>query len=325
MSQENKRNPLDRLNYSGSLEPVIARISNTYGIGKPESFSTIGVGYEDCNVIIETEQGKYVAKMFEKGRTQEDTARYGVMMGRVMEADVRHPPILPLPSGGIIYTDGEANGLSLFLMKLIEGKTFFGINRAPNVEELRAIIEQAAKINNIDYHPSPLLDSWSIPNIHVMFDRVKQFIQSEDLRLVEDAIRRYDSIPVDDLPHCFVHGDFTKANLIKGDDGDIYVLDFSVANWYPRIQELAVIAASLLHDPKSAMSLREKTEIVAEEYSRLNPLTPEEQKYLYDYALADYAMKFMGSHQDMFINENDAPENEYWFNLGREGLRRELT
>ncbi len=53
---------------------------------------------------------------------------------------------------------------------------------------------------------------------------------------VEQAMARYAEILVDDLPHTFVHGDFTKANVLNGDDGKVYILDFSVANWYPRIQ-----------------------------------------------------------------------------------------
>lgn len=71
-----KRTPVDRLNYTGSLEPVIGRLNMAYGIGKPQDFSVIGVGYEDCNVIVETGQGKYVAKIFQKGRTPEEITRY---------------------------------------------------------------------------------------------------------------------------------------------------------------------------------------------------------------------------------------------------------
>ncbi len=47
---------------------------------------------------------------------------------------------------------------------------------------------------------------------------------------------------------------FVEGNTIKGDDGKIYIIDFSVANWYPRIQELAVMAANLLHE-KNGLSL----------------------------------------------------------------------
>ncbi len=103
----------------------------------------------------------------------------------------------------------------------------------------------------------------------------------------------------------------------------LYVIDFSVANWYPRIQELAVIAANLLHED-FGLSLAERCEQVAEEYNQLNPLTTEERRHLHAYALAGVAMEFMGSHQEKHVNGNDGEENDYWLNLGREGLRKEL-
>lgn len=157
-----------------------------------------------------------------------------------------------------------------------------------------------------------------------MFEKVKQYIEPEDLALVEQVIAAYDAIPVNDLPHSFVHGDFTKANVIKGEDGKIYILDFSVANRYPRIQELAVIVANLLHDNSEA-TLEQKCQQVAEEYSEFSLLTDEERKHLPAYALAGVAMEFMGAHQEKFINGNDTEETDYWLSLGRAGLRKALS
>lgn len=158
-----------------------------------------------------------------------------------------------------------------------------------------------------------------------MFHRVKQFIKPDDLNLVEQTIAKFKEIPVASLPHAFVHGDFTKANVMKGTDGKIYILDFSVANWYPRIQELAVIAANLLYVGADSISLRDRTELAVAEYGKFNPLEVEEVQHLYAYALAGVAMEFMGAHQEKFVNGNATQETEYWLNLGRNGLRSELA
>lgn len=313
--------PTGRLDYSGDLAPVIDDICKAYGIGNPSDFSVIGVGYEDCNVVISTDQDRFMAKMFAKTRKPGEIGRYAEIMQKVVEAGVHHPELVAVPNGGTIYRTGN---ISLALMRFVEGKTFYDLGRAPTDEERRAIIKQAAKINRIDYKPPYLFDSWAIPNIDVMFDKVRQFIEPDDLRLVEEVMRRYKEIPIDELPHAFVHGDIIKTNTIKGDDGKLYVIDFSVANWYPRIQELAVIAANLLHKDHG-LSLTERCEQVADEYDQLNPLTTEERRHLHAYALAGVAMEFMGSHQEKHVNGNDGEENAYWLNLGREGLRRELS
>ncbi len=317
------KTPMDRLNYSGSLEPVVDRLGKAYGIGRATEFSVIGVGYEDCNVIVSTDNGKFLAKIFSKVRTEPDIARYATIMERVVEAGVNHPPLLKNSNGNVVHKDPEANNLSLVLMKYIEGETFLELDRAPDDHERQAVIEQAAKVNKIDFHPSYLPDSWAIPNIQAMYDRTKQFVEAGDLTMVEEVIRRYKDIPVETLPNCFVHGDFTKSNVLKTPSGDIYILDFSVANWYPRIQELAVISANLLHDGGS--SLQGRTTQVAREYEKFNQLTDAERKFLFDYALAGVAMEFMGSYQEKFINGNDTEETDYWMTLGREGLRKELS
>lgn len=319
MSEQQK--PTDRLAYTGDLEPVIDRLCEAYGVGKPAGSSVIEVGYEDCNVVVETDQNKYLAKMFAKTRTAEEISRYTTTMQRVVEAGVHHPELLTTSSGDMVYTD---NGITLVLMQFVEGKTFFELDQAPDAEERKAVLEQAAKVNSIDYKPTYLFDSWAIPNIRVMFDKVRQFVEPDDLKLVEQALARYEAIPVDDLPHSFVHGDFTKTNVLKGNDGKVYILDFSVANWYPRIQELAVIAANLLHDDSDSSSLEDRCNQVADEYSQFNNLTDEERRHLPAYALAGIAMEFMGAHQEKHINGNDTDETDYWLTLGRKGLRKAL-
>lgn len=310
--------PADRLNYTGDLTPIIERVCETYGVGQLSASSIVEVGYEDCNVVIETDQAKFVAKMFAKTRTPEDITRYATTMEKVVQAGVHHPELLTTGTGETTYSD---SGVTLVLMRFVEGKSFLELDRSPSEEERRAVLEQAAMVNSIDYEPPYLFDSWAIPNIHAMLEKVEQYIAPEDLPLVEQAIAGYNAIPTDDLLHCFVHGDFTKANVIKGEDGKIYILDFSVANRYPRIQELAVIVANLLHDD-SEKTLEQKCEKVADEYSEFNQLTDQERKHLPAYALAGIAMEFMGAHQEKYINGNDTEETDYWLSLGREGLRK---
>lgn len=242
-------------------------------------------------------------------------------MQKVAEAGINHPAIIPTTNGGIIYRTGN---ISLALMRFIEGKTFYDLGRAPDHNERKEIIRQAALINAIDYRPPYTLDTWAIPHIDTMIEKVRQYVDPADLLMVDEVRRRYHAIPLQDLPEAFVHGDIIKTNTIKGDDGKLYVIDFSVANQYPRIQELAVIAANLLHE-KNGSGLAVRCEEVAAVYGRYNALTALERKHLYAYALAGVAMEFLGSHQEKYIHGDDGEETAYWLNLGREGLRRELS
>jgi Ser/Thr protein kinase RdoA (MazF antagonist) len=314
----------NRLNYTDDLSPVIERLCEVYKLGKLISFSIIDTGYEDCNVFIKTLSGDYVAKMFSKERSQEDIIRYSSIMEKVVDAGINHPPLIRTIFNEVVYCDKQANQISMVLMKFVSGKTFFELNRAPNKEEAKQIIEQAVKINKINYHPLYIFDSWAIPNIKTMFDKVKKFVNQDDAELVEHVISKFAEVSENGLPKCFVHGDFTKANVLIGDDGKIYILDFSVSNWYPRIQELAVVCANLLYDNNNPVSLNNRVEFVLSEYDKLSPLSEEEKNNLYVYSLAGVAMEFIGAHLEKFIKGNDSEETEYWLNLGRNGLKREF-
>ena len=316
-----KQSPINRLSYKGDIAQIIKRLCEKYDLGLIKDYSIIAVGYEDCNVNIRTEKGVYLAKMFAKTRTSENITRYSNIIERISDAGIHHPKLLKTKKGEIVYTD---SGVNLVLLNFVEGKTFLDLNRAPNSKELRDILEQAAKINTIDYKPEYLFDSWAIINIEKMFEKTKQYIDKNDIILIEKVIEKFDKIPIKKLPHCFVHGDFTKANVVKGNDGKVYILDFSVSNWYPRIQELAVIAANLAYDENSPQTLQQRCKNIVDEYSKFNKLTSDEIEHLPAYALAGSAMEFMGAHQEKFIKGNDTEETNYWLNLGREGLRSSL-
>lgn len=315
--------PTDRINIElDDLRSLIDDVASKFGIGKVNDYSIIGVGYEDCNVIIETKSTKYVAKLFAKTRKEEDIARYVTILEKVVDSGVNHPKLLQTDSGELIL---KSHNVSLVLMNFIEGETFLAMDRAPNDLERKAVLKQASLVNLIDYKPKYIFDSWAIPNIQKMYGLVKRFLSPADVDLVNQAIQAYRAVPIDSLPHCLVHGDLTKANVIKDTKGDVYILDFACANYYPRIQELAVIVANLMYDPTQNLSLDEMSKLAADEYSEFNPLTDLERQHLPAYALAGVTMEFLGPHREKFVNNIDSWETNYWLKLGREGLQRELT
>jgi Ser/Thr protein kinase RdoA (MazF antagonist) len=314
----NQFHPLARIGLHNDIKPILEKVCKAFAVGKLKNFSIIESGFEDCNVTIESTQGKFVAKIFAKIRSEEVIQRYKAIMENAIAANVQHPIILT-KADGVIYKDTD---ISCVLMEHITGKTFLDMNRAPTIEELRIVLGEVAKISSITYKPIDLYDAWAVQNIRAMLEQVKQYIQPEDLLLVQHSIAEYEKIPVVSLPHCFVHGDFTKANVMKADNGQIYILDFSVSNWYPRIQELAVIIANLLYNGPNGLSLKERYQIVSDEHNKLIPLTDEEKKYLYPYAITCAAMEFLGSHQEKYIKGNTNAEVDYWLDLGRQGLKQ---
>jgi Ser/Thr protein kinase RdoA (MazF antagonist) len=315
----------DRINYKGNLDAVIERVVSRYSLGTLDNFSVIEVGFEDYNLKIVANTGKYLAKVFSRKRSDEDIRRYVETIAKVVDAGVQHPLPIKLPDSNLLYTDSDS-GLKLVVMQYIEGQTFYEMERLPNKGELGLICAEAVKIHALDYNPVFIFDSWAIPNMKWMYDKTKEHLTEEGLRLVGKAYDYFEAIPFDDLPKCFVHGDLTKANTIRRDDGKIYIIDFAVSNTYPRIQELAVMAANLMFDEKAQRqsSLKERVEIVTQTYLQAGgELTQIEKDNVFNYALPAAAMEYMGSVNERIVGD-DSAEIAYWEKLGLESLRDAL-
>lgn len=315
----------NRINFSGDFDHLINRIADSYNLGNVSGHSVVEVGFEDFNVKISTENGEFLAKIFSKNRTADEIVRNVTNIELAIAGGVNHPELM-LSDGHALYHDTDS-GLKLVVMRFIAGKTFYDLSATPSSDDLALIAAEAVKINSIDYDPPYLFDSWAIPNMQWMFDKVKDHLTDEGRRLVEGAFDHYERIPLDELPKCYVHGDLIKTNLIKGDDGKIYVIDFSVANTYPRVQELAVMAANLLFDEKSGNTkpLTERVDTVIAAYMNAGgTLTDLEKEHVLNYALPAAAMEYMGSVNERVVGDT-SDEIAYWEKLGLNGLREALS
>ncbi len=315
----------DRLQFQGELEPIIADVARGLGLGHVVSISPISVGFEDYNTKIVTDSGAYVFKIFSKKRTHEEVERCADIIDQVCKAGIRHPAVHRTTEGAVLFK--HSSGLQVVAMDYVDGQSFYEKGTPPNDEELRKIVQEAVKINKLDLQPPYLFDSWAIPNMGRMFERTREYLSDEGRRLVETAFERYNNIPLDMLPKAFVHGDLIKTNILVDTKDDVYVIDFSVANTYPRIQEIAVMAANLMFDEKHGITapLRERVDKLVAMYEAAGgDLTDIEKQYVFDYALPGCAMEYMGSVNER-IATGETDEIMYWEKLGFEGLKEALA
>lgn len=310
--QRESVHPSDRLRQGVDIGVLIAEIAAFYQLGSVVSYSEITVGYEDCNVIIETTTGKYVTKLFARSRTKDEVDRYVLIMQKTEAAGVRHASLLRGRDGKYVFC---SNGTFATTSKFISGKTFYELDRAPNHQELQDILVQITKMNAVDCRPSYVAGQWAVPNIRTLFEQTKRYISHSDAELAEHCMHRYEAIDTSVLPHGFVHGDLRKTNILLGDDGKVYLLDFFLTNWLPRVQELAVIAASLLHEPTRTTPLEE---ICAQLASMYGGLTESEMVCLPDYVRAAITMEFLGGFYEKHVKHIDNEENDYWLRAGAE-------
>jgi Ser/Thr protein kinase RdoA (MazF antagonist) len=312
----------ERINYDGDISDVLVHVVDCYGIGELKEYSIVEFGFEDLNIQLKTSENTVLVKIYSKNRTVSEIERNADILRAVKDSDVRHPTIYVDADGNILHTD-QTSGLKMVVIAFVEGNTFYQLRAVPNNEQLKAVVEQAFKINSIDYEPEYVFDSWAIPNFKQAYDKNYVHIDEDKRYLIDKVYEKFTAIPFDELPKAFVHGDLIKPNLILDHQGDIYVVDFSVANTYPRIQELAVIAQSLLASP-SEPALRDRVKKVKQMYEiYAGELNDQENTYLLDYALVGAAMEYLGSVGDRMDSDVSA-EGEHYEQLALQTLQSEL-
>lgn len=314
----------ERIGFSGDSSQLVAEISEEFNLGHVRDSSVLTVGFEDCNVRIQTDSGPFVIKAFGKFRTDEEIERYVDVMKSAVEGGVHHPALHFTQGKNALFR--HKSGVSVVAMDFINGKTYFDMKSTPNDEELSQIAAEAAKIHALNLSPPHVKDSWAHQNIHGMYETVLTFLDDDDRRLVQQAVLRYDALNTSQLTTCFVHGDIISTNTLKDKNGKIWILDFSVSNIYPKIQELSVIATSLLGDMSEFVPLNERAARVRTAYLAAGgELSDYDQQALLDYAIAGAAMELMGGHKAKIIDKEDPEESEHWIALGREALEEALT
>lgn len=313
----------DRIEYQGDLKQFFSQACADYSIGSYRRHNIVPMGYEDLNVVVETDKNKYFAKIFASFRDKVGCKRYMDITTHALEYAVSHPRLFKSKQGYLYETTIDGIPIRMCLMEYIEGKSFYELNAKPTPDEMRFIIQQAALINSTDFRPTPYYyDVWAISNFLKEYHEKRQHLEASDDKLLLPLEEKFASISIDSLPHGFVHGDIIKTNVMKDKRGRIYIYDFSAANWYPRIQELAVILCNLLFDERHPEKFPEYYELALDEYQKhAPPLTLEELQLLPIFVQIAHAMHILLTSYEEKVNKNETEENKYFMNLGRIGLK----
>ncbi|MGB3444329.1 MAG: phosphotransferase [Actinophytocola sp.] len=300
------------------LAALLAHVADAFALGDIASFSVLTTGYEDCNVDVTTAAARVVVKVFAPGRAAGIAARTAGLITAAHAVGVRHPRLHRDAHGALVLSYHQHQVL---VMDFVPGQTIYDRGRAPSRSELAGIVEQAAAIHTIDAHLEFVFDPWAITNLAPLAGQLRDVLNTEQSRLVGQALEEAASVDRAVLPVVLIHADLTKGNVLIGADGAVSVLDFAVANRFPRVQELAVMAANLTHGSPEPLPTRVET--IAELYSAAAevPLSTVERVALRAFARAAAAMELLGALAEWHHHGNRGPETEYLIGLGLAGLR----
>jgi len=314
------KNFYTRIGYVGDLSEISGLLCNDFNLGEFKSNKLVEVGYEDFNFILETTKGKYFIKIFSNFRTDEDCHRYVEIIKTALSKGISTPKLYMSKQGYLHTITISKTKLRLVVMQFIDGETYFQLGENPTFGEIKELAKQAALINSINIKPSFVYDSWAVTNILSEYEKKGECLLPEDSKKIKSLMQIYKDMKVESLPHSFVHGDLISTNVMKDKDGKIWLVDFSVSNYYPRIQELAVMACNILFDEKNKENSERNLKTALDEYQKQIKLTPKELEVLPNYIKLAHAMHILGANYEKVVENNGSDENRYWYNCGKVGL-----
>ncbi|MBA3063908.1 hypothetical protein FP803_00540, partial [Candidatus Woesearchaeota archaeon] len=196
-----------RIGFNGNLKEISKIICRNFNLGDFLGCEIILIGYEDFNLSLKTTNGKFFVKIFSNKRTLNDCKRNVDVVVKSIEAGVSVPKLYKSEQGYLHILKSDQSTLRLCVMDFIDGKDFFTSKATVTKEDMLSLAYQASLINSINIKPPKIYDSWAIINFPLEFKKKNQYLEKEDLELIEPLFEKFQKLKVETLPHCFAHGD----------------------------------------------------------------------------------------------------------------------
>ncbi len=303
--------------------PLFTRICAAYHLGQLRSYVFNPYGFQDINCVITTTTGRYFVKIFSVEKNRSAVDEYVALMDTVGRSSVSFPTLYKGPQGLVYSTEHENKPLFLCVQHYIDGSNFHekGIN--PTTADLKTIAIQAAYFNKIQYKPRYIeLDTWATLKFNEMFPIKKKALHGEELTLVTPLVEEFSHIQTASLPHCLVHGDIIRTNVVKDVDGKIWIIDLGVTMHQPRIIELAVLAHDLFLDTTSIDRTRRLRTLLLQYYQKITKVTQQEIAVLPLLTKITHAMYLLSAaYMERFLKRPNA-ETTFWLHQSKEALSK---
>lgn len=309
----------ERINLKSELSDLSKVICEKYNLGQYISEELILVGYEDFNFILSTSIGKFCVKIFNKDRTYEDVKKYIDRIELANSLNINTPKVYNWNNSTLCEIVLNDTKFRLCVFQYIDGKSFYDLNEIPTETEIKNIIEQMAHIHNAKLESDFIYDKWTITNFVKEYVEKGKYLDNKYNKIFESLVHKIASVKFEKLPTSFVHGDIISSNVMKDKSNKLWIIDFAVSNYLPRIVDLAVTSCNLCLNPESIDKTILSTKMILEEYQKYNKLTDYELDcfpLFYDLANA------MGILQISYLNSlgETSEEDKFWLTESEKGL-----
>jgi len=312
MNFKNKglQNLLNRTTLSISFKKLLNKIENQYpSIKEITDFEPILQGYEDANILLFTNKGKYVLKIFLKERSLANIKDYAKVIRSLMKIKVPTIPIIKGSLGYLSFSQTRKVKTYYIITKFIEGYNFQ--ESPPNLHDMVVVARHIAKLNTFTFKIQECYDSWGNKNFLKEFTDNKDKINSNQLKLIQPIFKAFKQIDFDKLSESVIHGDMQKKHVIKSEAGNYHLIDFGCMSYAPKVIEISTFLAWFCLDKKTWKQKSAIIKKVINEYAKIHSLSDYELASIVVLTKASWSTYYLKTSILMKEGDNSSETKEW--------------
>ncbi len=307
---------LSRVDISIPLDQLITLVAREYNLGNVKKFEYIKIGFEDLNIKLETERGKYVVKIFSKLCDPMFIKDYIEAILKFRGAGIPTPIILKNNDDYLFSIERKTR---LCVMEYFEGNNFDEMT--PHGDDFRILTKYLAKIHKFSFKIHNNYDKWATSHLLEEFPKKKKYLSAIDLALVQPVIDELKVVDFGKFKKSIIHGAFEKSNILKNNKGDYCILDLGCMDFNASVIDLAIFLAAFCLAPASELNYNKKIkEFVIKEYLKTNDLTEYEIQNTPLLIRATYAAYILIPSYLLATRTDTIEQVNKFLSIGREGV-----
>jgi Ser/Thr protein kinase RdoA (MazF antagonist) len=232
---------LSRVDIAEPLHVVLHNIARHYRLGRIERTRLFTQGYDDLNVLLVCERGRYVAKIFNKSKQPAAVEDYVQVQTALARRHLPVPRIRRVNGAGLFRVAGRFQETFVSVSEYFAGEDF--VAAPPQRDDMLAIARFLAALHQLPFDIIPSYDSWGTLNLPGEFARKQAQVSDETRRLVAPVADAIASITFGRSRRCIIHGDLQRKHVLKDGSRHYCVLDFGCMDYSYPIVDLGIFLA----------------------------------------------------------------------------------
>lgn len=302
----------ERIGKEINLENLSKEICRVYKLGDYKEYKLILVGIDDLSYFLDTTNGKYIVKIINHEKTNEEINEFIQKNSVITRNNVKAPKLISYDENYLFTYDMDGLHINLVVMEYIDGSDLYSIDKQITKKDIEKLIDILIPLHKIeDKIENKEYDEYCFMKIKEDYKKTKEVLPKSIKEQVEQTIGDFEKIELEKLPKCFIHGDLISSNIMKDKNKNLYLIDFYQSGIGLRILDIVKVLNSVIDNYKYENDTEELEQYFLKQYNKKMPLTAYELEVLPILRKIDVCVGMMMETFDA-IEGRDNEENQYW-------------